>query len=161
MHAPPTPGQVLEQLATPIVVLDRGLRSRWVNPAFARWLGLSARRFVQQALSALNTDPAELAGLLERAGASAEPVRAQRVRLLPTPEREVFADVLVSSLAAEPDTEGYLLEFHPTGEFAGPDPLTTVTALAGTTKRSWCGKRQKTRSPSRCAGPASTRPTLR
>ncbi|MBL8273186.1 MAG: PAS domain-containing protein, partial [Xanthomonadales bacterium] len=91
MHAPPSPGQVLEQLATPIVVLDRELRIRWVNPAFARWLGLSARRFVQQALSALNADPAELAGLLERAGASAEPVRAQRVRLLPTPEREVFA----------------------------------------------------------------------
>ena len=102
MHGPPTPGQILEQLATPLVLLDRELRIRWVNPAFARWLGLSARRFVQQPLSALNADPAELADLLDRAGDSAEPVRAQRVRLLPTPEREVFADALVTSLAADP-----------------------------------------------------------
>ena len=128
MHAPPTPGQVLEQLATPLVLLGRDLRIRWVNPAFARWLGLSARRFVQQPLNALNADPSELAELIDRAGASAEPVRAQRVRLLPTPEREVFADALATSLAADPDAEGYLIEFHPTGEFAGPDPLTTVPA---------------------------------
>lgn len=128
MHAPPTPGQVLEQLATPLVLLDRERVIRWVNPAFARWLGLSARRFLLQPLGALHPDPVELTELIDRAGSSAEPVRAQRLRLLPTPEREVFADALATSLAGEPEAEGFLLEFHPTGEFAGPDPLTAVPA---------------------------------
>lgn len=128
MYGPLPPGPLLDQLATPVVVLDRGQRIRWVNPAFARWLGLSARRFIEQPLAALNAEPAELRSLLERAAGSGEPVRAQRVRLLPTPEREVFADALVSSLASDAGAEGYVLEFHPTGEFAGPDPLTTVPA---------------------------------
>ena len=47
-----------------------------------------------------------------------------------------------------------------TARRAGTSSGTTCTASAGTTKRVWCGYREKTMRPISAGGPCSTRPTL-
>jgi hypothetical protein len=48
-----------------------------------------------------------------------------------------------------------------TARAAGTPSGTTVTAVAGTTYRVWCGCRQNTVRPDSSGGPCSTTPTLR
>jgi two-component system nitrogen regulation sensor histidine kinase GlnL len=125
MNEPPIPNVGLEQLATPVVqVAPTGLIAA-VNPAFAAWLGYSARRFVDLPLDSLAPGDPLLSSLLARTAADGRTLRAHRVRLAPSPDHERFADLWVSALD---DGRGHLLEFHPVEEFPGADPATAMPA---------------------------------
>lgn len=54
----------LDSLGTPVAWADREGRVLGVNPAFARWLGVSARRLVDQPLAALEVQGDALARFL-------------------------------------------------------------------------------------------------
>src|SRR5262245_30654528 len=82
---------LVEHLATPLVVLDAHGIVRAANPAFLGWIGLSARRLLEQPVTVLGEDAA-LGTLFERARTAGEVVRMRRVRVAPTPEHERFAD---------------------------------------------------------------------
>jgi two-component system nitrogen regulation sensor histidine kinase GlnL len=115
---------LVDQLATPIVQLDAQARIVYVNAAFASWVGLSTRRFVDHGLDAFGEAEAALATLVHRTLRDREPVRAHRLRVAPMADRERFADVWLS-----PATDGgVVLEFHPVEEFPGADPATDVPA---------------------------------
>jgi two-component system nitrogen regulation sensor histidine kinase GlnL len=125
MSPHPFPTDVLENLATPVVLVDASTTIREVNPAFAAWLGYSARRFVDLPVSALAPGDTAIGSALARTRADARPLRAHRTRLAPTIDHERFADLWVTPLAPE---AGWLLEFHPVDEFPGADPATAVPA---------------------------------
>ncbi len=115
---------LLDQIATPLVVVDRGGTIRATNPAFNGWIGLSARRFTDHPVGSLDADALET--LVARAGAAREVVRMRRVRLAPTADHERFADVSATPLLDGEDLLGVALEFRPVDEFPGEDPAATV-----------------------------------
>src|SRR6186713_1051161 len=92
---------LLDQLATPLVLLDAELRTRYANPACASWLGLSLRRLVDQPLEALEGDGGgRLAELAARVLATGHPMHARHVALAPQAGvMESFADIHVVPLA--------------------------------------------------------------
>jgi two-component system nitrogen regulation sensor histidine kinase GlnL len=116
---------VIEHLVTPLVVLDAGGVVRAANPAFVGWIGLSARRLVEQPVAALGAD-GDLAALVERAREARALVRMRRVRLAPTPEHERFADASAAPVLDGEALVGVLLEFRPVEEFPGEDPAASV-----------------------------------
>ena len=116
---------LLDQIATPVVVVDPAGTIRATNPACNGWVGLSARRFAEQPVHALDGDAA-LATLVGRAGRAREVVRMRRVRIAPTSEHEHFADVSATPLLEGEELLGVVLEFRPVDEFPGEDPAATV-----------------------------------
>ena len=74
------------------------------------------------------------------------PTTAMRAPTAGAPSQRTFT--AVSALAAS--------AARPVGTSSGSG----TTAVAGTTKRVWCGCRQKTRRPTRSGGPDATRPTM-
>lgn len=125
MRAQTIPTELLESLATPVVRVDAGGAVQEVNPAFAAWLGFSARRFIDLPAAALAPGDAAIDALLARARDDGRALRVHRQRLAPAPDHERFADLWVTPLA---DDGGWLLEFHPVEEFPGADPATAVPA---------------------------------
>src|SRR5262249_51999617 len=92
------------------------------NAAFARWLGVSARRLAGLALDALDAEDGRLRDLLARLDAAAdEPLRARRVRLAAPGGALLFADLWLARR-----DHGVLLEAHPTEEFPGEDPASVL-----------------------------------
>lgn len=124
MHDVPIPASGLELLSTPVLRVAADGAVAAVNPAFAAWLGYSARRFLDLPLAQLAPGDDLLPRLLARTTADPRPLRAHRVRFAPSPDHERFADVWLSPL----DGGGWLLECHPVEEFPGADPATTVPA---------------------------------
>ncbi|MFC7301512.1 two-component system sensor histidine kinase NtrB [Cognatiluteimonas weifangensis] len=110
---------VLDTLTTPIAWSGADGRVAGANAAFARWLGVGARRLPGLPLAALEADGERLAQWLAQAPAATEAVRLRRLPLAfpgSTPAR--FADVVLS-----PRTDGGCwLEAHPVDEFPGEDP---------------------------------------
>lgn len=121
----------LDPLTTPVAVLDAAGTLRACNAAFARWLGVGARRLRGAALAALDAD-ARLPDALARVVAGeAAPLRVRRVRLRYPDTDDRFADVWLSA----DDDGGALLEAHPVDEFPGDDPaLLLPSALAASLK---------------------------
>jgi len=119
---------LLDQLATPLLLLDGESRIHYANPACASWLGVSPRRLVEQSLVVLEADvPGKLGALVERATATGLILQARRVGLAPQGGAERFADVHVVPLAnAAPLFAA--LEFHPVAEFPGMDPAIEMPA---------------------------------
>ncbi len=74
---PPT----TEHLSTPLAWADAGGRLLGCNPAFASWLGVSARRLVGLDLGELDAEGGRLLELLPRLPPSGEAVRVRRARL--------------------------------------------------------------------------------
>ncbi|HZH44020.1 MAG TPA: ATP-binding protein [Lysobacter sp.] len=111
------PDPALDALATPLLRLraDRTLAA--CNAAFARWLGVGARRLHGLPLAALELDPGSLTDALARVPPGAAPLRVRRARL-GFAGNERFADVWLSAL----DDGGWQLEAHPVDEFPGQDP---------------------------------------
>jgi two-component system nitrogen regulation sensor histidine kinase GlnL len=124
MHPLPIPASGLDLLATPVVRVSADGMVLAVNPAFAAWLGYSARRFLELPLDQLSPGEDLLPRLVDRTREDGRPLRAHRVRVAPAPDHERFADLWISPL---PDDER-LLEFHPVEEFPGADPATAVPA---------------------------------
>lgn len=118
---------LVDELATPLLLLDRDGRVRYANPACASWLGVSARRLVDQPLAALESGEPRLDALVARALAQGMPARASRVRFAPTSGVEHYADVAASPLARD-DGCACALECHPVAEFPGEDPALALPA---------------------------------
>lgn len=119
----------LDQLATPVAWGDADGRIEGGNAAFARWLGVSARRLPGQPLAAL-----EQGGDLLRRALAAQagdaPVRLRRIALAWLGGEPRFADAWLSR-----DGGGWRLEAHPVDEFPGEDPaLVLPSALSAALK---------------------------
>ena len=119
----------LDLLATPVAWADASGCLLGGNQAFARWLGVSARRLPGLPLAALEHETDALLQLL----AADPPRELARVRRLPLafPGSEPrFADVALSRRE-----DGWWLEAHPVDEFPGEDPaLALPSALSAALK---------------------------
>ncbi|HEY2344752.1 MAG TPA: ATP-binding protein [Xanthomonadaceae bacterium] len=113
----------IDALVTPLAWADGEGRLVGCNTAFARWLGVSARRLDMLALSALDAEEDRLATLIARLGVAGEPVRLRRCRLCAPGGTERFADLV---LVRDPD--GLRIEAYPAEEFPGADPASTLPA---------------------------------
>jgi two-component system nitrogen regulation sensor histidine kinase GlnL len=117
-----SPPPSLDTLATPVAWLDAHGCIEGCNAAFARWLGVSARRLAGSELHALDAEDGRLRDLLARLDDGVdEPLRARRVRLAAPGGAQVFADVWLARHAG-----GVLVEAHPTEEFPGEDPASAL-----------------------------------
>lgn len=130
-HAPE-----LDALTTPLAWARPDGAIAGCNPAFARWLGVSARRLRDGPLAALDGGDGRLAIALSRVpglgdAASEASLRLRRVRLRHPGSEERFADLWLSRR----EDGGCLLEAHPVDEFPGDDPaLLLPSALAASLK---------------------------
>lgn len=115
----------LENLSTPVAWADPGGTLAGVNPAFARWMGISARRLQGQPLAALEMEGEALARFLENG--ERDVLRLHRMALGLPGEAPRFADGWLTRL----DTGGWLLEAHPVGEFPALDPTQALPSALG------------------------------
>jgi len=108
-------------LSTPVAWTDATGVIRGLNPAFARWLGVSMRRLQGQPLAALELDGDAMARQLQDPSPHPDqrgPLRLPRMALGLPGEPPRFAQGWISPL----DEGGWLLEAHPVDEFPGLDP---------------------------------------
>jgi two-component system nitrogen regulation sensor histidine kinase GlnL len=110
------PLPAFDALATPVATVDADGLLAAANPAFARWLGVSARRLPGLPLAALEVEGEALARLSFEAG-EREFLRLRRVALAFPGNAPHFADLLLTR-----ERDGWLLEAHPVAEFPGEDP---------------------------------------
>ena len=121
----------LDQLATPLAWVDANGRIEGSNVAFARWLGVSARRLLDQPLAALEQGGDLLRRALAETGAM-QPLLLRRLSLAYLGGEARFADAWLSR---NEDDDGWLLEAHPVDEFPGEDPaLALPSALSAALK---------------------------
>ncbi|PNS08678.1 two-component system sensor histidine kinase NtrB [Solilutibacter silvestris] len=118
-------------LTTPLAWTDGGGRIAGCNPAFARWLGVGARRPLGLPLVSLEAGGDVLSSALNEEGEEGAPRRLRRVPMqVPGVGEPRFADLWLSPLAG-----GWLLEVHPVDEFAQRDgdalPAAVAAALKG------------------------------
>ncbi len=122
MTVPPTPP--LDQLATPIAWLDAAGQVEGCNAAFARWMGVSARRLQGMVLDEIDIESGRLSALLTRLPEHGEAVRVHRARLAFPGSAEHFAELWLT----QREEGGVCLEAHPADEFPGEDPATMLPA---------------------------------
>lgn len=130
MPAPVTfpmfPAPAPDALSTPVAWADAGGHIAGVNAAFARWLGVSARRLQGQPLAALEMEGDAMARFLENT--DHDVLRLHRMALgMPGGEAPRFAEGWLSRL----DGGGWLLEAHPVDEFPAPDPTQVLPSALG------------------------------
>ena len=117
-------------LSTPLARADADAVIESSNLAFARWLGVSAKRLPGLPLAALEFEGVALARWIERAGPQ-DQVRLRRLLLAFPGATPRFADLWLTGL----DSGGWLLEAHPVDEFPGEDPVTALpSALSAALK---------------------------
>ncbi len=109
-----------DRLATPLVWLDGAGHIRAVTPAFASWLGVSARRLLGMAIDGLDGG-SRIAAALPRVPYDEQALRLQRVGLGFGELPARFADVWCVR-----EGDGVRLELHPVEEFPGDDPVTAL-----------------------------------
>jgi two-component system nitrogen regulation sensor histidine kinase GlnL len=109
-----------DRLATPLFWLDANGRITALNPAFASWLGVSARRLVGFGLDELDGGD-RLAAALPRVPFDEQALRLQRVGLGFGGLSARFADIWCVR-----EGEGVRVELHPVEEFPGDDPVTAL-----------------------------------
>lgn len=114
----------VDALATPVAALDPTGRIVACNPAFASWLGVSARRLQGMALTELDIEVERVGALLARLPESGEALRVRRARLAFPGGSEHFAELWLS----RSEDPGIRVEVHPTEEFPGEDPATALPA---------------------------------
>ena len=120
----PSPAPNADSLATPLAWADASGVLRGCNPAFASWLGVSARRLMGLALAEIDGEGVRLAELLPRLADTGEALRVRRARLMFPGNADRFADLWL----ARTDDGGLRIEAHPAEEFPGEDPATLLPA---------------------------------
>lgn len=143
-------GPTIDVLGTAVAWTDADGNLLGVNPAFARWLGVSARRLLGQPLAALEVDGDAMArlfqkkpthgrdpgangpevnepGVSEPAANERDVLRLQRMVLGLPGESQRFAEGWLSPL----DDGGWLLEAHPVDEFPALDPAQALPNALG------------------------------
>ena len=119
----------IDTLGTPVAWADAAGCLVGVNPAFARWMGISARRLQGQPLAALEVEGDALARFLENR--DRDVLRLHRMTLGLPGESPRFAEGWLSRM----EGGGWLLEAHPVGEFPALDPTQALpSALAAALK---------------------------
>lgn len=113
----------LDALVTPIAWTDPAGTLTGCNPAFARWLEVSARRLEGLPLVDLDTGNGHLADLLARLPADGEPLRVRRARVRALGGVERFAELILVR-----DADGVRIEVQPIDEFPGSDPASAMPA---------------------------------
>lgn len=125
MSNPPS----IDALSTPVAWADADGHIGGVNAAFARWLGVSARRLLGQPLAALEIEGDAMARFLENT--DRDVLRLHRIALGMPGESPRFAEGWLSRL----DGGGWLLECHAVDEFPGVDPTQALpSALSAALK---------------------------
>ncbi|HEY5972127.1 MAG TPA: ATP-binding protein, partial [Pseudoxanthomonas sp.] len=107
-------------LSTAVAWADAGGHILGVNPAFAHWLGVSARRLLGQPLAALEMDGDVMARLFGKSlleDSDREVLHVHRMALGMPGESPRFAEGWLSRWDG-----GWLLEVHPVDEFPSLDP---------------------------------------
>ncbi|GAB2628110.1 two-component system sensor histidine kinase NtrB [Novilysobacter erysipheiresistens] len=129
---PPTTAPESDALTTPLAWLDPDGAIAGCNQAFARWLGVGARRLLGRPVFALEAEtPSRLPAAFARLHKDAAPLRLRRVHLRHPDADERFADLWLSAR----EGGGVLVEAHPVDEFPGDDPaLLLPAALAASLK---------------------------
>ena len=112
-----------DELATPLAWADASGALVSCNPAFASWLGVSARRLEGLPLASLDAEDGRLAALVVRLAAAAAPLRVRRARLCAPNGAERFADLVLAH-----DRDGLRIEAYPADEFPGADPASALPA---------------------------------
>lgn len=107
----------IEQLATPLAWAGSDGLLRGVNPAFVRWLGVSARRLIGLPLASLEVNGQVLADFMARD--QADLLRLDRLALALPGEGAQFAQ----GWLGRSEDGLWLLELHPVDEFALADPV--------------------------------------
>ncbi|WP_058836192.1 two-component system sensor histidine kinase NtrB [Luteimonas abyssi] len=115
----PAPDLALDQLLTPVAWTDHHARIEGCNLAFARWLGVSVRRLLDQPLAALEADGDMLRRALTADDVDSDQLRLRRIQLAFLGSTPRFADGWLSRR----EGGGWRLEAHPVDEFPGDDPL--------------------------------------
>jgi two-component system nitrogen regulation sensor histidine kinase GlnL len=124
------PDDAYDLLSTPLAQAGADGTLRSANQAFARWLGVGARRLPGLPLAALEFEGDALARWLAGA-APQEQVRLRRLPLAFPGGAPRFADVWLAGL----ESGGWLLEAHPVDEFPGDDPVAALpSALSAALK---------------------------
>lgn len=138
--AAPVPGLAPpDDLATPVAWVAEGQVCA-ANPAFARWLGVSARRLVGLPLPALEAEGERLGPALAQMTPGHEPLRLPRVALACPGATTRFADLWISPR----DGGGAWIEAHPVAEFIAGD---AEAALPGALSASLRGLAHELRNP--------------
>lgn len=117
-------------LCTAVAWTDAAGHLLGVNPAFARWLGVSARRLIGQPLAALEMDGDVMARLFLTAHAATtdnEILHLHRMALGLPGEPPRFAEGWLSRL----ESGGWLLEANPVDEFPALDPTQALPSALG------------------------------
>ena len=114
----------LDVLATPIAWIGNDDCLVGCNAAFARWLGVSARRLEGVPLADLDAEPGRLSALCGRLSAHDEPMRVRRARLCVPGGVEKFADLVL----VRDEDGGLRIEAYPADEFPGIDPASALPA---------------------------------
>lgn len=111
-----------DQLATPLALAGADGAVVAANQAFARWLGVSARRLPGLPVLALEFEGDRMAQALATPMAAAS-LQLQRVAMAFPGGTPRFADLWLTALA---DGRGWQLEAHPVAEFPGGDPVAAL-----------------------------------
>ena len=117
-------------LCTAVAWTDAAGHLLGVNPAFARWLGVSARRLIGQPLAALEMDGDVMARLFLTAHAATsdnEILHLHRMALGLPGEAPRFAEGWLSRM----ESGGWLLEANPVDEFPALDPTQALPSALG------------------------------
>jgi two-component system, NtrC family, nitrogen regulation sensor histidine kinase GlnL len=109
MNSPALTG--LEWLATAVVLLDRGLHVKYINPAAEVLFATSRKNVLDQAFPGLFADPGALAGLLHQAIREERGFSDQDVILVPAGQEPLHLDCIVTPVEVHESV--LLLELRP------------------------------------------------
>ena len=101
----------LEWLATAVVLVDRGLRVRYLNPAAEALFATSRKTVLDQSFPGLFTDAGALAGLLHQAIREERGFADQDLMLAPAGQEPLHLDCIVTPVEVE--QAALLLELRP------------------------------------------------
>ena len=105
--------RLLEHMSTAVILLDDGLRVRYLNPAAEMILATSATRAIGAPLPGAFYDDPETLGALERCINDGHPFTRREAQLLLAPGHEITADYTVAQIYEPGRAPALLMELQP------------------------------------------------